>query len=87
MVITPILLEFEFSFPFSAATWEGHPLVSALLVWMGADLSLVNCHNLTPKDEARGEAVKMFQALTKYGLQGLANEFPTLLELRVSHSF
>lgn len=37
------------------ASWEQHVLVSAMLVWMGADPEIKNFYKLSPKDEARGD--------------------------------
>jgi len=56
------------STPLHVASWEEHALVSAMLVWMGADPDIKNFYKLSPKAEARGDAIYIYPILASDGL-------------------
>lgn len=73
------------------AGWEQHVSVVALLLLNGADTTIKNSYNLTPREEARGtvrylrfldslpQAVFLFLLLEVEGAQGILKAHPHLL--------
>eukprot|EP01127_Copromyxa_protea_P013784 TRINITY_DN3733_c0_g1_i1.p1 TRINITY_DN3733_c0_g1~~TRINITY_DN3733_c0_g1_i1.p1 ORF type:complete len:1035 (+),score=186.62 TRINITY_DN3733_c0_g1_i1:133-3105(+) len=70
------------STPLHVACWSEKVEIAAMLLWMGADPYLQNIYKLTPKDEARGEAVFFYPLFLEEGFQGLARSYPSVLNLR-----
>eukprot|EP01127_Copromyxa_protea_P010368 TRINITY_DN2523_c0_g3_i1.p1 TRINITY_DN2523_c0_g3~~TRINITY_DN2523_c0_g3_i1.p1 ORF type:complete len:958 (-),score=203.98 TRINITY_DN2523_c0_g3_i1:27-2900(-) len=74
------------STPLHVAGWEQHVLIVAMLLWMGADSDIKNAFKLSPKDEARGEAIFIYPILQAEGLPGIAKKMPDVLSLTPSDS-
>eukprot|EP01126_Amoeba_proteus_P059895 TRINITY_DN7874_c0_g1_i7.p1 TRINITY_DN7874_c0_g1~~TRINITY_DN7874_c0_g1_i7.p1 ORF type:complete len:405 (-),score=82.66 TRINITY_DN7874_c0_g1_i7:760-1974(-) len=71
------------STPLHAAAWNEQEVITAMLLWMGADPCKLNHFKLSAKDEARGGPLfRVFPLVESEGISALTKAYPQLLQLR-----